>query len=386
MTVSGKGLVPGEGTELGGVTIHELDLEASRTTRTYRQRLLFCLTCFLQWIARRQVMVVGDWWDNVDITNQLLVEFVSWTKEEKWAIWKARHAILAVQTMHHPLKGKLGRAWNCLRSWQMTIPTLSRIPMPVHVLRAMFITALLFASEEPHNAALWYSFAVLVRVGHEGLLRPGEMTELRAADFRLPQSAWEPLVAVVTILDAKNRASLGRYQFVLLDQVATVRWVEWLLSGLPYDTKLWGASHYKFCTFFQRVLARLRLTRLGLTLGSLRPGGATAHFMQHKSIPVLRIAGRWKVESSLESYIQTTMAHLAFASLSDKEHHYVSSLLRLTEQQWLEPPAPAWDRVFSRRKQWRASSLPSVQRRQAALQRRNSMIWQDISSQRALLT
>ena len=53
-------------------------------------------------------MVVGDWWDNVVITRELLCEFINWTKEDEWAIWKVRHAILAVRATFRLLKGCWG--------------------------------------------------------------------------------------------------------------------------------------------------------------------------------------------------------------------------------------------------------------------------------------
>ena len=327
-----------------------MHLEATKNSSTYRHRLREGMARFLQFLERRRV--VCDWWLDVMLVNQLLVDLINEMHEEKVAICHARHCILAVQTAHRNLKGCLGRAWDCLKAWQLRQPSWSRVPIPILILRTMFAAALLQAQAEP--TAQWYCFAVLIRLGFAGLLRPIELMKLRAEDVRLPQSDWEPRVVVLRLVEPKNKSCLGRYQFTTIDEPELVSWLGWLVAGLPPDAHIWPGSQALFTKHWKRIITLLGIGRLGLTPGSLRPGGATAHFLLHKSIAALRIAGRWRAESSLEHYIQLTMAHLCLCQLSSSEHEYASELSQLTLPQWSAPPNRPWTAVFSRARQWQA--------------------------------
>ena len=320
------------------------------------------MTTFLEFTKQKGVQT--DWWANSVLTNQLLVELVNEMHDNKVAICHARHVILAVQTCHRQLKGSLGRAWDCLRAWQLSVPTWSRIPMPLLILRSMFATALLFALDEP--TVHWYVFAVLLRLGHAGLLRPIELMKLTAEDIRLPQSQWEPQVAVLRLVEPKNKSCLGRYQFTTINDPDLVLWLGWLTQGMIPHARLWPGSQPLFTKYFKRVLRRLGYERLGISPASLRPGGATAHFMQHQNIAALRIAGRWRAESSLEHYIQLVMSHLCVCSLTDTEHEYASDLAQATLAQWQRPPSKPWSAIFSRARQ--CQGLAVAQQRRSSLQ------------------
>ena len=364
------GLLHGEGATLNGVEIAEVALERSRTSKTYRCRLKDGMDRFLLHLAR--VGVKGEWWNNPVLTNQLLVNVINEMKDNKVAICHARHVILAVQTCHRQLKGSLGRAWDCLRSWQLDLPTWSRVPIPILLLRSMFATAVGLALAETAHACHWFVFAILIRVGFAGLLRPGELMKLTAADVRLPQSEWEPGVVILRLMEPKNKSCLGRYQFTSIHDESLVRWLRWLTAGMEPSAKLWPGSQALFTKFWKRCVHLLNYTALGITPASLRPGGATYHFMQHQSIAALRIAGRWRAESSLEHYIQLVMSHLCLTQLGDEAHSFASSLAHASEQQWQQPPNKPWSCLFSRARQCQA--LEVVRRRRNT--QRSSGTWQ----------
>ena len=206
LSVSSTELLHGAGISVSGVEVREVHLEATKNSSTYRHRLREGMARFLQFLERRRV--VCDWWLDVMLVNQLLVDLINEMHEEKVAICHARHCILAVQTAHRNLKGCLGRAWDCLKAWQLRQPSWSRVPIPILILRTMFAAALLQAQAEP--TAQWYCFAVLIRLGFAGLLRPIELMKLRAEDVRLPQSDWEPRVVVLRLVEHKKRKQAPR--------------------------------------------------------------------------------------------------------------------------------------------------------------------------------
>ena len=132
--------------------------------------------------------------------------------------------------------------------------------------------------------AQWYTVAVLIRLVFMGFLRPIELMKLRAEDVRLPQSEWEPRVLVFRLVEPKNKACLGRYQVTTIDEPELGAWVEWLVKGMPPEAHLWPGSHALFTKHWKRSIAKVGFGDLGLTPASLRPGGATAHFLLHRSI------------------------------------------------------------------------------------------------------
>ena len=231
--------------------------------------------------------------------------------------------------------------------------------MPLDLLRAFFAYAIARALEcgKDLETLSWFSFAVLVRVGFDCLLRPAEIFKLTVADIRLPKSLYEPRVVVIRLSDTKNRASLGRFQFCMVDDPGLVSWITWLVAGCDPQTRLWPGTPTKFRKSFDLVLRCLGLSRLRLTPGCLRPVGATRLFLSGLSVSQLKYKGRWRVESSLEVYVQEAMCHLAATELSDGEHASVVALLKASQRQWSDPPSVPWSVYFSRSAQWRARHL-----------------------------
>lgn len=82
-------------------------------------------------------------------------------------------------------------------------------------------------------------------------------------------------LAVVACKDPKNRLHFGRSQFAVLREPSAVAWLRWLCKGLPPECKLFPAGLPAFRRLFTLLLARAELNHLGLTPGSLRPGGCT---------------------------------------------------------------------------------------------------------------
>ncbi len=67
---------------------------------------------------------------------------------------------------------------------------------------------------------------------------------------------------------------------------------------------------------FEFALSRLGAERIGLTMGSLRPGGATSLFESGADLTEIQHRGRWDCLRTLGHYIQSANATLAFARLS----------------------------------------------------------------------
>ena len=334
--------------------IEEVCLERTRTSKTYRGHLQHGLAVLLHWVSL-SAFAAMDWLGDPLLAHQVLCEFVDHVFRTGGKIGLGRHAILSVQTARRELRGKLGRAWDTIKSWQLKLPLNSRVPMPEVLVRAFFSYSLAEAlsCSKDLDVLSAFSFAILVRLAFHCLLRPAELLKLTAADFRLPASAYEPRVAVVRLTDPQNRATLGRFQFAMVEDEELVSWLELFLAGVDGTVKLWPGGADKFGKRFAHTLARLGLYRLPLTPGCLRPGGATRLFLDGISINALKYRGRWRQEGSLEVYIQEAMCHLLSTELSPAEHANIHALLQSSLAQWASPPSSPWSTFFSRGSQWR---------------------------------
>ena len=76
------------------------------------------------------------------------------------------------------------------------------------------------------------------------------------------------------------------------------------------------------------------------TLGGLRAGGATDHFLQHQDIPRLRRRARWTGERTLERYVQEGAYFLTARLEAATDQVWLSHLASLAVPLLLDPAFP----------------------------------------------
>ena len=80
---------------------------------------------------------------------------------------------------HPHTRGTMGECWKLTKKWQQQVPRLPRVPMDEPLLWAMVVIAWIWS---------WIHIAVALAVGFTGCLRPGEIGDLTARDFKLIHS------------------------------------------------------------------------------------------------------------------------------------------------------------------------------------------------------
>jgi hypothetical protein len=203
--------------------------------------------------------------------------------------------------------------------------------LPVALLDAFCVAACLHAAVlDLPRAPVWWELAALLRLGFWGLFRPKELTNLRRRELRVPspESLLATPVVVATILDAKNRAFMGRLQVRSVRDERAVAWTQWLASGKGPEEKLWRLSQASFARFIQTLSEYLGVGHLGITPASLRAGGATA--MLESGVPVanIRFAGCWASEKSLACYLQEAEAAATVMAISTERAVWLKQLLQ----------------------------------------------------------
>jgi hypothetical protein len=130
-------------------------------------------------------------------------------------------------------------------------------------------------------------------------------------DITLPEELPDNYgLGVVVIRNPKTRGRFAKTQHVLLDDAGVLEVIRCLKRSRRPGERI-------FCTYAVMYASSRRvLSILGLahySLGGLRAGGATQHWLTAFRLDVLRRRGRWTSERSLEHYIQEAVSAMTQA-------------------------------------------------------------------------
>ena len=112
----------------------------------------------------------------------------------------------------------------------------------------------------------------------------------------------------VCIENPKTKRVGGRIQHVVIRDLSTISWVQWLVGDLPDDVPLFTLSGPVLRRRFQDLVSATGMEGLKFTPAGLRASGATYLYVGGISVNRLRLVGRWRVVSSLEHYVQEAAA------------------------------------------------------------------------------
>ncbi len=224
--------------------------------------------------------------------------------------------LLSVQRKFRIHGGLLKGSWLAVKGWKALIPTRTRVPITRYLLESLLVMMLInSAQEQGSERKIWIRCALATWLSFSCLLRPGEALNLRVGDLTFPDIStfsMETADLVVVIKHPKTRR-VWKNQFVLCDDVALVQWLSWWVCGMSKQKPLFAMSRYIWSSRFSSALSRLGLE--SITLGSLRCGGATFHFRQHKNLGQLQYHGRWASAETLKHYLHAAMSVHVMESL-----------------------------------------------------------------------
>jgi hypothetical protein len=191
----------------------------------------------------------------------------------------------------------------------MQVKVSNRVPCPSELYGALEVVPLLFATMwDSGSAALWFSFALVLRVMWHALLRPGEAFQLAVGSVRVSTCYATKATAVLMLENPKTRAFLGRNQVGLIDCPASVSFVRWMIEDMPTGALLWPYSRARFRTCLNACLRYLDVPVDVVSAASFRAGRATHLFTSGVPVPTIKYLGRWKSENSMAAYIQEAAA------------------------------------------------------------------------------
>ena len=228
--------------------------------------------------------------------SEFLEEYLYQLFEMRWSRGEGRQVLLGVADRFGWMRSQLAGPWRVLRNWERLEPDKRRSPCPISWLRALAVSAI---------AWHWESVALCLLLGFFGLLRPAEMCGLKRVDCLLRHEHRMGDFLLVRIAEPKSRWASGHQQYVRIDALAPLAWLEAQLAMLEMSAPLWPGRP---STFSSRLaaLSKATLGNASLVLPSgLRTGGATFVFQSSgEDLPRLLWKGRWRDVRMLGIYIQ----------------------------------------------------------------------------------
>ena len=158
--------------------------------------------------------------------------------------------MLAVQSRYRHYRGKIPRAWDCVSAWELQRPLRSRVPISLEVVRFLFASACSWALEEKSQGCMLFSLAIFLLLGYHGMMRPGELLNLKVEDLSSSHTG-APLSLAIAIRTPQIRKHGGRHQFVLIEDRHAIAWAEWLVQSIPTFVEIWPSSPARFRSLFR---------------------------------------------------------------------------------------------------------------------------------------
>ena len=343
------------GVQLGGAKPSlRVNLQAALYTTAYRQHLELALCQFAEFLGGTDLPPLCQLVRKPDRLSRALAEYVQYLYDKVAPQQRATHAILAVQRRWPHCRRRLTLAWESITSWRLQMPSQPRRPISKGIMEAVVavIWARAFRAGGHEATRLWVAGA-LIWLAFDTLLRPGEMLGLRPRHLNFGRKlGLGPPVLVLTIENPKNKRFMGRRQFVVAYDVRLIEWVMWILDSLERNDVLLMGGRAAIVRIWCQALDLLGIPASMFTLGSLRTGGATEHFLVHANFARLQYLGRWRNPHTLEHYLQEAVSALSDISLPQTTTAGIDAARGIFTSIPGPPPSPWWTLGSRRGHSW----------------------------------
>ena len=233
--------------------------------------------------------------------------FIEHTWRQHGSLLLVNNVIAAVPFFMPRLAGKLKLCWKLQKTWLKLEPNV----------RAMPLSPLLAAAFA--GAFCWWGLpriGALLALGYAAFLRTGEILGLRRRDVRYFERR---NVVVIALHHTKTGQRHGQSELAVVRSETAVRLVKQHILPLALDEIILGVDRAEFYRLFRRVVCALHLEQERVTLYSFRRGGATHDFLEHGSMEMTLLKGRWATARSARVYVQDAVATLADVSLTPEQ-------------------------------------------------------------------
>ena len=216
--------------------------------------------------------------------DQMITEWIQEEFEDGCPLHLVGDALSGLHHLDPCTRKKLPRSWRLYGIWRRYEVPCRAPPLPQDIALAMAGWCV------AHSELV---MAALILLGFHGLLRTGELLQVRPCDFIMGDTH-----GLVALPSSKSGVRNNSKESISVHDLCTVETVRAMLQ-LQMDRRLdqvpcWVHSGTAFRTLFRKVLTHLHVDNLGFRPYSLRRGGATFEMASHGLMEKTLIRGRWK--------------------------------------------------------------------------------------------
>ncbi|CAK8999018.1 unnamed protein product [Durusdinium trenchii] len=260
-------------------------LEARSVREPTRLDYMRRIKDFNHWLGPHVV----DFTNPLDVDN-ILVEYLQDLFDSGFKVDSGIRIHAAIRFCHPQLgksaSGSLPRCLRALRGWKNADPPLQRMPLPIEGFGAIlgYCIATNFLEMAVHLFQ-WTTY-----------MRPGEASSLTTNQLIPPMSRSDSSVQFFAVLlhpaEGRVPGKTGHFdQGILLDSDL---WINPILMKLIHmkkpSTPLWNHTHMEILNVFQKAVKYLQLEPLGVSMYTLRHGGASYDIIsQRKTMDEVKV-------------------------------------------------------------------------------------------------
>ena len=201
-----------------------------------------------------------------------------------------------------PLRGQLQESWKLLKTWHKKEPAIRVLPM--HPLLLLGMAGLIYKVAH-------ISVPACLLAGFDCLLRSGEIYNLERRDLLFYKTK-----AVLKLRETKTGKRTGCDEMVVCHSPLATTLLKLSCMHLRSRDKVLQVPPKVFRQLFVNAAAVFGIHDR-LNIYSLRRGGATWSFLQHGSMELTLLRGRWQSSTTARIYLQDSVASASDLQLSD---------------------------------------------------------------------
>ena len=316
-----------------GMTYLEIRSVRNPTLKDYQRRI----ELFNHWLLSQQLRPL-----NATLMDECLVEYLQDMFDDGRGVNDGVRTLAAIRFFHPSMGTALLRSSRALKGWQLAAPPMQRMPLPIEVLTAI-MGVLLVRGHVEESLRLFLQFMTY--------LRPGECSSLLVKQVVAPQQSVHQVFRFWAILlnpaedEIPGKTGVFDGSVIIDSDVWIGRLLHQLTVNRSPNAQLWQTDHATLRTLFNSAVEHLGLQDLGVTLYTLRHGGATHDILaRRRTMLEIKQRGRWSSDVSLKRYVKQARLQTELRKVSNQVKEYGARILKqlpiLLQNPSLTPPAP----------------------------------------------